>query len=92
MDELETQVVLPGLDVVDIGAGGDRFAQPLDDRSVGVALCAWLEFDTGFPPKGTDLDTAPWSGIPVRWMKLHDSTHVVDCGDPTVLAAILGRI
>ena len=50
------------------------------------------KFDPGFPPEDGELATETWQGVPVRWMKYHDFTHVGDFGDPTELAAILGRI
>jgi SAM-dependent methyltransferase len=49
-------------------------------------------FDPGFPPEDGEVDTTSWEGIPVQWMKYHDFTHVGDFGDPSELAAILGRI
>lgn len=50
------------------------------------------KFDPACPPEDGDLDTSPWPGLPVRWMKFHDFTHLGDFGDPNELAAILGRI
>ena len=49
-------------------------------------------FEPGFPPEDGELDTEMWEGVPVRWMKYHDFTHVADFGDPDELAAIVGRI
>ena len=50
------------------------------------------KFDPGYPPEDGEFATESWQGVPVRWMKYHDFTHVGDFGDPTELAAILGRI
>ena len=49
-------------------------------------------FDPEFPPEDGEFGTESWQGVPVRWMKYHDFTHVAGFGDPTELAAILGRI
>jgi SAM-dependent methyltransferase len=49
-------------------------------------------FDLGCPPDDGEVDTTSWEGVPVHWMKYHDFTHVADFGDPSELAAILGRI
>lgn len=55
-------------------------------------VAAREQFDPAHPPADGDLDPELGEGVPVRWMKYHDFTHVGDFGDPAELAAILGRI
>jgi SAM-dependent methyltransferase len=50
------------------------------------------KFDPACPSEDGELDAAPWPGLPVRWMKFHDFTHIADFGDREELAAIVGRI
>lgn len=50
------------------------------------------QFAPGYPPEDGEVTTGSWQGVPVRWMRYHDFTHVADFGDPAERAAILGRI
>lgn len=49
-------------------------------------------FEPRCPPEDGVFDMESWQGVPVRWMRYHDFTHVGDYGDPAELAAIVGRI